>query len=189
MKNFTRQESWLSKSSLEIRLIYALFIAFALAGHLSFILISFSRIGPTYDKIVQHYRGGENTKAGEPSGKEEMSFPKEFPELLEVTHFHAYVEGIVLLVLAHLFAGVPFSRGMKLGVIGLSFGATFLDLASPWLIRYLSPQAAYAQMAAWVGMGVGYIPLTLVPLFYLFAKDSASPKTRRRHKDHDHPPS
>jgi hypothetical protein len=184
LKNFTRQDSWLSKSSLEIRVIYALFILFALVGHLSFILISLSRIGPTYGKIVEHYRGGEQTEA---AGTEEMSFPKEFPELLEVTHFHAYIEGIVLLVLAHLFAGVPLSRGVKLGVIGLSFGATFLDLASPWLIRYLSPQAAYAQMAAWIGMGAGYIPLTLVPLYYLFAKGAAPSKDRRKHKDRDNP--
>lgn len=188
MKNFTRQESWLSKSSLEIRLIYALFIAFALAGHLSFILISVSRIGPTYGKIVQHYRGGERADAAEPGEKGEMSFPKEFPELLEVTHFHAYIEGIVLLVLAHLFAGVPLPRRVKIGVIGLSFGATFLDLASPWLIRYVSSQAAYGQIAAWIGMGIGYLPLTLFPLYYLLKRDAAPSKTRRRHKEHENPP-
>lgn len=177
MKNFTRQESWLSKSSLEIRLIYTLFIAFALAGHLSFILISLSRIGPTYEKIVAHYRGGENTEMGE---EKEMSFPKEFPELLEVTHFHAYIEGIVLLVLAHLFAGVPLPRGIKLGVIGLSFGSTFLDLVSPWLIRYLSPQAAYVQMTAWIGMGVSYLPLTLLPVYFLWK----TPPEARKKKGH-----
>lgn len=179
MKNFTRQESWLSKSSLEIRLIYTLFIAFALAGHLSFVLISISRVGPTYDKIVQHYRGGESAEAGE---KGEMSFPKEFPELLEVTHFHAYIEGIVLLVLAHLFAGVPLPRGWKLGTIGLSFGSTFLDLASPWLIRYLSPQAASLQIAAWMGMGVSYLPLTLLPVYFLWKRPHD--KEGRKKKGH-----
>jgi hypothetical protein len=160
---------------LEIRLIYTLFIAFALAGHLSFILISISRIGLTYGKIVAHYRGAAGGEAGE-----EMSFPKEFPELLEVTHFHAYIEGIVLLVLAHLFAGVPLHRGIKLGIIALSFGSTFLDLASPWLIRYLSPQAAYAQMAAWIGMGVSYLPLTLLPIYFLWK----SPPEGRKKKGH-----
>lgn len=181
MKNFTRQESWLSKSSFEIRLIYTLFIAFALAGHLSFVLISLSRIGPTYDKIVQHYRGGEGAEGSE---KGEMSFPKEFPELLEVTHFHAYIEGIVLLVLAHLFAGVPLVQRWKVGIIGLSFGSTFLDLASPWLIRYLSPQAAYAQIAAWIGMGISYFPLTLLPVYFLWKR----PQEGRKKRGH-HPPS
>lgn len=159
---------------MEIRLIYTLFIAFALAGHLSFILISVTRIGPTYGKIVEHYRGGESTETSE---EKEMSFPKEFPELLEVTHFHAYIEGIVLLVLAHLFAGVPLPRGIKLGIIGLSFGSTFLDLISPWLIRYLSPQAAYTQMAAWIGMGVSYLPLTLLPIYFLW---NAPPEGRKK---------
>lgn len=183
MKNFTRQESWLSKSSLEIRLIYTLFIAFALAGHLSFILISLSRIGPTYDKIVQHYRGGEGAEAGE----EEMSFPKEFPELLEVTHFHAYMEGIVLLVLAHLFAGVPLPRKIKVGIIGLSFGSTFLDLASPWLIRYLSPQAAYVQMAAWIGMGLSYLPLTFLPVYFLWKVPPDKEGRKKKGQTSPHP--
>lgn len=143
-------------------------------GHFSFILISLSRIGPTYNKIVEHYRGAE----GEGADKgEEMSFPKEFPELLEVTHFHAYIEGIVLLVLAHLFAGVPLPRGIKLGTIGLSFGSTFLDLTSPWLIRYFSPQAAYAQIAAWIGMGLSYLPLTLLPIYFLW---KVSPEGRKK---------
>lgn len=176
MKNFTRQESWLSKSSPEIRWIYTLFIAFALAGHLSFILISATRIGPTYSKIVQHYRGGE----GPTEGKEEMAFPKEFPELLEVTHFHAYIEGIVLLVLAHLFAGVPSPRPIKLSVIGVAFGSTFLDLAAPWLIRYLSPSLAYAQIGAWVGMGVSYLPLTLLPVYHLWKAPPGHGSRKRR---------
>lgn len=133
-------------------------------------MISALRIGPTYADILRHYRGMEmHEKEGE-GEKEEMAFPKELPELLEVTHFHAYIEGIVLLVLAHLFAGVPLVRKVKLGLIGLSFGSTFLDLASPWLIRYLAPQMAYAQIGAWFGMGISYLPLTFFPLYYLWKR-------------------
>ncbi|MBI3804833.1 MAG: hypothetical protein HY282_13840 [Nitrospirae bacterium] len=182
MKNFTRQESWLSKSSLEIRWIYTLFIVFALTGHLSFVLISITRIGPTYSKIVQHYQGGEGPAT---EGKGEMAFPKEFPELLEVTHFHAYIEGIVLLVLAHLFAGVPLSKALKFGTIGLAFGSTFLDLASPWLVRYLSASLAYAQIGAWIGMGISYFPLTLLPLYFLWKKPSDhGGRKKRAHPSH-----
>jgi len=171
MKDFTKKggtpsargtpsaKTWLTQTSQEIRLIYSLFIVFALVGHLSFILISVTRIGPTVSKIISHYRG-------DPSN--EMSFPKEFMELLEVTHFHAYIEGILLLVLAHLFAAVPLSRKIKLIVIATAFGSTFLDLSAPWLIRYLSPYAAYFQILAWIGMCGSYLPLTLAPFYYLW---------------------
>lgn len=178
MRNFTRKGNWLSQSSLEIRWIYSLFLVFALVGHLSFLLISVYRVGPTYAAIVRHYRGSEGG---------EMAFPKEFLELLEVTHFHAYIEGIVLLVLAHLFVAAPLSRRIKWGVIGLAFGSTFLDLISPWLIRYSYPQAAYAQIFAWFGMGIGYIPLTFVPLYYLLGKGAFSAKGRRGRRDRESP--
>ena len=159
MKDFTKKTSWLKQVSDEIRLIYSLFIVFALVGHLSFILISVKRIGPTVSDIVRHYRGDPGS---------EIAFPKEFMELLEVTHFHAYIEGILLLVLAHLFAAVPLSKRMKIIIIATAFGSTFLDLSAPWLIRYLSPYAAYLQVFAWVGMCVSYIPLTFAPLYYMW---------------------
>ncbi len=162
MKNFTRRGNWLDQASFEIRAIYSLFLVFALIGHLSFILIVVNRVGPNYEKVVQHYRGGENG--------EEMSFPKEFGELLEVTHFHAYIEGVVLLVLTHLFVVVPISEGLKRGIIALAFGSTLLDLSSPWLIRYLSPYAAYGQIAAWLGMCISYLPLTLMPFYYIWKR-------------------
>ncbi len=159
MKDFTRKTSWLEVASQEIRVIYTLFIAFALVGHVTFILISVYRIGPTVSKIVSHYLGDKT---------HEMSFPKEFMELLEVTHFHAYIEGILLLVLAHLFAAVPLSKKIKMTVIATAFGSTFLDLAAPWLIRYLSPYAAYLQILAWTLMCVSYLPLTFAPVYFMW---------------------
>ncbi len=162
MKNFTRRGNWLESASSEIRVIYTAFLVFALVGHLSFVLIAVERVGPGYSEIVKHYRGGE--------GSEEMAFPKEFIELLEVTHFHAYIEGIVLLVLAHLYVAVPISQKIKWGVIGLSFGSTFLDLLSPWIIRYVTPYAAFGQIGAWTGMTVSYLPLTLTPIYSLWRR-------------------
>lgn len=162
MKNFTRRGNWLDQASLEIRAIYAGFLIFAFVGHLSFVSIAIYRIGPGYSKVVEHYLGGDD--------EEEMIFPKDFPELLEVTHFHAYIEGIVLLVLTHIFVAIPVSNRVKWSVIVLSFGSTFLDLLSPWFIRYLSPVAAYGQIFAWLGMGISYFPLTLLPLYYLRRK-------------------
>jgi hypothetical protein len=159
MKDFTKKSSWLEQASQEIRVTYTLFIVFALVGHLSFILISVTRIGPTISKIISHYRGDPTN---------EMSFPKEFMELLEVTHFHAYIEGILLLVLAHLFAAVPLSKKIKMIVIATAFGSTFLDLSAPWLIRYLTLYAAYLQVLAWTLMCVSYLPLTIAPVYYMW---------------------
>jgi len=165
MKNFKRKGAWLDQLSPEIQLIYLLFLVFALVGQGTFLFMSVYRVGMGYDAIVRHYRGDEGMNADEA-----MSFPKEPIELLEVTHFHAYIEGIVLLVLAHLFVAAPVSKAFKRGIIVLSFGSTFLDLASPWLIRFVAPSFAYGQMAAWIIMGVSYIPLTLTPAYSLIQR-------------------
>jgi len=155
--------------SIEVRWIYSLFLIFALIGHLTFLSISVFRVGAGYDQIVRHYRGGENG---------EMSFSKEPIELLEVTHFHAYIEGIVLLVLAHLFVAVPIGKIFKRSVIGLAFGSTLLDLVSPWLIRFVAPGFAYTQMLAWIVMGISYLPLTFAPAYYIW-RDRVSSKEQR----------
>ncbi len=119
------------------------------------------RVGPGFQEIVRHYLGAEGT---------EIAFPKEFVEILEITHFHAYIEGILLLVLTHLFVAIPLSKRVKGWVIGLSYGSTLLDLIAPWAIRYLSPYAAIGQIAAWIGMGISYLPLMIIPLYFLWRK-------------------
>jgi hypothetical protein len=183
MKNFVRRGSWIDQISPDIRWIYILFLVFVFVGHITFVLMSVYRVGVGYDQIVRHYRGSIPCKGDEEykidplydrpceSGEGEgegMAFPKEPIELLEVTHFHAYIEGILLLVLAHLFVAVPLSTGFKRWVMGMAFGSTLMELASPWLIRFVAPQFAFGQMAAWIIMAISYIPLTLAPAYYLF---------------------
>lgn len=159
MRQFKKNEMWLTHANLEMRLIYSLFCIFALIGHLSFITIAMIQVGPGVEAIIRHYRG-------DPSS--EIAFPKEFMELLETTHFHAYIEGIVLLVLAHLFVATLWSRRVKIGIVIVAFVSTFVDLAAPWLIRYVSGYFAYAQILAWIAMTATYFPLTCAPLYYLW---------------------
>ncbi len=169
MKNFTKKGTWLDQTTLEIRWIYTLFAVLALIGHASFVGMAVFRVGPGVDAILQHYRGAEG---------DEMAFPKLFIELLEVTHFHAYVEGIVLLVLAHLFAACPISSFAKMAMILTAFGSTLLDLLLPWGIRYasspLAPSLAGAQVMAWFLMSLSYLPLTCLPLYFLWRSPDRS---------------
>jgi hypothetical protein len=169
MKNFTKKGSWLDQATLEIKWIYTLFVIFALIGYASFVGMTVFRVGPGVDAILQHYRGADG---------DEMAFPKLFIELLEVTHFHAYIEGIVLLVLAHLFAACPLSSRTKMAAILTAFGSTLLDLMLPWGIRYapspLAPSLAGAQMMAWILMSLSYLPLTCLPLYFLWRSPNRS---------------
>ena len=161
MKDFSKQGFQIAKSSREVKLVYSGFLIFAFIGYFTIALLGLLRVGPGHDAIVTHYRG---------SDLEEEAFPRAFGQMLEEAHFHAFIEGIVLLVLAHLFVATSVSRGMKDAVIFAAFGSTLTDLASPWLIKYVHPAFAYLQIASWVGMEVGALLLIGVPFYEMWLK-------------------
>ncbi|MBI4715734.1 MAG: hypothetical protein HY760_07355 [Nitrospirae bacterium] len=155
MKDFGNRKFRLGESPRETRLAYTGFLIFAFIGYFTIVLLGALRVGPDYDAIVSHYRG---------SDLDEMSFPRPFGQMLEETHLHAFIEGVVLLVLTHLFAATGVSGRMKAAFILLAFGGTLGSLASPWLIKYLWPGFAYLQMTSWVVMGTSALALIVVPL-------------------------
>jgi hypothetical protein len=90
--------------------------------------------------------------------------------MLEELHFHAFIEGIMLLVLTHLFVATSFSRSFKATVVLLAFAATFADLVSPWLVRFAAPGFAMLQMACWVAMTGTAAVLIWVPIYDMWWK-------------------
>lgn len=155
MKDFTRRSFQIARSPTEVKLVYTGFLIFALIGYLTFVLIGLLRIGPGYEQIVVYYRGMED----------EELFPRTFGQLLEVAHFHAFIEGVVLLVLAHLLVATSLRRDLQRWVILLAFGGTLADLAAPWLIRYAAPGFAWLQLASWVVIGGTALVLVGAPLY------------------------
>jgi hypothetical protein len=160
MKDFSKRGFRIAASSVEARLAYTGFLLFAFVGYLTLALIGLLRVGPGYGDIVAHYRGSEAEEA----------FPRAFGQMIEETHFHAFIEGVTLLVLTHLFIATSVRRSVKSGVILLAFGATFVDLATPWLIRYVAPGFALLQMASWVMMAGTALALIGVPLYEMWWK-------------------
>jgi hypothetical protein len=160
MKDFSRNGFQIRNSSPELKAIYTAFLAFAAVGYISLVAIAVTRVGPQYQQVVEHYRG---------SGDEDL-LPRPVGQMLEELHFHAFIEGIVLLVLTHLFVATSIRRGLKWTVVLLAFGATFSDLASPWLIRFVAPEFAVLQMASWVVMTGTAALLIGVPLYDMWWK-------------------
>jgi hypothetical protein len=119
-----------------------------------------SHIGPSPSRAAAYYRGGE-------SGGQ-MTFAKTFRELVEVTHFHSFIMGMVYLVLAHLFLATGVSAGVKRSVIVIGFAGLAGDLVSPWLIRYVAGELAYVQLVSWVAEWIGFGAFVTVPLLEMW---------------------
>ncbi len=162
MKNFTYPQYRLSTASLEVKIIYTGFLIFVLVGMLTIGLFQFRRIGASYNLVAAYYRGGEL--------RQEMAYPKTFAQLLETTHFHAFIMGVSFLVLAHLFIATSLGPRAKWSFIGLAFFSSQADLAGTWLIRYLSPAFALLHLVSWLAMWLGYGALILIPLYEMWGK-------------------
>lgn len=154
MKDFSRRGYRIGHSTPEIKIIYTGFLVFAAVGYLTLMAIALTRVGPSYHRIVEHYRG---------SGTEDL-LPRPVGQMLEEAHFHAFIQGVTLLVLTHLFVATGGSRRFKRTVVASAFAGTLADLASPWLVRFVAPGFAVVQMVSWTLM-IGTAALLIgVPL-------------------------
>ncbi len=156
MKAFAGNSYLLRYARLEIRLIYTAFLLFVAIGMATSGAFQIGHIGLTPTRIAAFYRGGELGA--------EMTFEKTFRQLVEGTHFHAFIMGVVYLVLAHLFVASTLDAFWKrffliLGMVGLA-----LDLIMPWLIRYASAAFSWGLLFAWIAEWLGFGAYIVVPI-------------------------
>lgn len=148
MREFGSSGFRLGRASLEARLVYTGFLGLTLMGFLTIGIFQGVQIGIRVSEVVAYYRGGETATA--------MTFPKTFVQLLEVTHFHTFIMGVVFLVLGHLLLATGLSGRWKLALLLGAFSGSLGDLAGAWLIRYVSGGFALLQLLAWLALWVGY---------------------------------
>jgi hypothetical protein len=146
----------LSDARLEVRLAYTGFLLLVLVGLVTMAAFQLKHVGPGPADIAAYYRGGE--RAGT------MTFPKTFRELVEVTHFHAFVMGLVYLVLAHLLVATNAPAGVKRAAIVVGLLGLVGDLIGAWLVRYVSAGFAYMEIASWLGEWFGFAAFVFYPL-------------------------
>ena len=122
------------------------------------VAMSFGRMGFDPQAIATHYRGGES----------EMSFPKTFWQLVEVSHFHLFTIPVVVLILSHLLYGTPASARLRVWLTAITFAGALLDAVGPWAVRYLAAGFAYVLIVGWMllaGGGLLIVALTLVSMW------------------------
>lgn len=158
MKAFARPAYLLRDARLEVRLVYTAFLIFVTIGMATVAAFEWIHVGPAPSRVASYYRGGEQ------HGEMEMSFPKTFRELVETTHFHAFIMGVLYLVLAHLFLATRVPLVVQRFVILLAFAGLAGDLIAPWLIRYVAGGFSYLLVGSWLAEWTGFGALIAVPL-------------------------
>src|SRR5262249_47625709 len=160
MKLFSSPGYLLVDSRTEVKVVYTGFLIFAAIGLATMFVFEWGRIGFSAAGVATYYRGGEFG--------EQLRFGKTFGELLELTHFHAFIMGTVYLILAHLFVATLTPAWLRWSAIGGTLAATLGDLIAVWLTRYVAAGFAYLSLACWIGEWVGYLTLIGVPLVQMW---------------------
>ncbi|MGD0836224.1 MAG: hypothetical protein ABSB49_06225 [Polyangia bacterium] len=162
MRAFARRGFQLRTASVETRVAYTAFLVLMLPAIATLVALSLGRIGRSPASIASYYRGGES----------EMSFPKSFAQLVEVSHFHLFTIPVVVLILSHLVCATPFSTRVRVWLTTLTFAGAFLDILGPWGVRYLSRAFAYPLLVGWLLLGGGAAAITILTLFAMWGPQS-----------------
>jgi hypothetical protein len=125
-----------------LRLVLAGFLVYVAIFWIVNFLLFFAHMDLSYASIVDHYRGSE----------ERFAQPRSYKVLLEISHFHLFAMGVLLLTMTHLVLFVPLAVRAKAWLVLASFATGLLDEASGWLVRFVHPGFAWAKMLGFVGL-------------------------------------
>ena len=141
-----------------LQTIVVLYVLYVAGLWVTNALLYFNKMGLTYASVVDYYLGSE----------ERYLTPRTYQGMLEVSHFHLFAMGLLLLVLTHLMLFIPASNTVKLWLIVLPFTAALLDEGASWLVRYAHPGFAYLKIAGFLLLQGSLAALVIISLWAVF---------------------
>jgi len=142
-----------------LQTIVALYSVYVAGLWVTNALLYFSKMSLTYASVTEYYLGSE----------ERFLSPRSYQGLLEVSHFHLFAMGMLLLVLTHLVLFVPLRNEVKAWLVALPFGAALLDEGAGWLVRFVHPAFAYAKIAGFLLLQASLAALVGLSLWAVFS--------------------
>lgn len=141
-----------------LQTIVVLYVVYVAGLWLTNALLYFQKMSLTYASVVEYYLGSE----------ERFLQPRSYQGLLEVSHFHLFAMGMLLLVLTHLMLFVPVGNRTKLWLIVVPFVSALLDEGASWLVRFAHPGFAYLKIGGFLLLQGSLAALIVVSLWAVF---------------------
>jgi hypothetical protein len=148
-----------------MRLTLSLTLGLLFAFWLTNLGIYFSRMSLRPRSVVAYYNGSE----------EDFRPPRSFESMLETTHMHLPMMGIVLLFLTHLAIFVPLPRSGKTTLIVVTFVSAVLEEGGGWLVRFVSPALAPIKVIGFMGLQSAILFLLVVLALFLTKASRGEP--------------
>ncbi|MDP2904476.1 MAG: hypothetical protein Q8N96_15440 [Methylovulum sp.] len=117
-----------------------MFLGYVALLWLSNALMYFHHMDLTPGSVVAYYLGSE----------EQFTQPRSYQGMLEVSHFHLFAMGMLIVTLTHLMLMTQFSIRLKIWLSGLTYLSALADEAGGWLVRFVDPVFAYFKIASFL---------------------------------------
>jgi hypothetical protein len=145
-----------------LQTIVVLYVLYVAGLWVTNTLLYFNKMSLSYSSVVEYYLGSE----------ERFLQPRSYQGLLEVSHFHLFAMGMLLLVLTHLMLFVPVRNGVKAWLIALPFAAALLNEGASWLVRFGHPLFAYLKIGGFLLLQGSLAVLIVISLWASFRGSS-----------------
>ncbi len=126
-----------------------LFLGYIVLFAVSAALMYFHHMDLTPASVVSYYLGNEN----------EFRPPRSYESLLEVSHFHLFAQGMLVLTLVHLLLLTKLSVWLKVSLGGMSFVSAVANEAAGWLVRFVHPAFAWFKVGTFLVLEFSLIAL------------------------------
>ena len=125
-----------------MRLTLGLTLCLLVAFWATNVALYFARMDLHPSSVVAYYNGSEA----------DFRPPRSAASMLETTHMHLPMMGMVLLFLTHLAIFVPAPRGAKIAFIVAAFTGAALEEGGGWLVRFVSPGFAALKVVGFLAL-------------------------------------
>jgi hypothetical protein len=125
-----------------MRLTLALTLTLLVGFWITNAAMYFTRMDLRPSSVVSYYNGSE----------EDFRPARSAGQLLEASHMHLPMMGMVILFLTHLLIFVPMGRSAKVTFIVTAFASALLQEGSGWLVRFVSPACAPLKVLGFLGL-------------------------------------
>ena len=141
-----------------LQTIVALYAIYVIGLWLTNALLYFNKMSLSAASVVEYYLGSE----------ESFTSPRTYQGLLEVSHFHLFAMGMLLLVLTHLVLFIPLRNDVKAWLVVVPFVSALMDEGASWLVRFVSPHFAYLKIAGFLLLETSLLVLVVLSLWAVF---------------------
>jgi len=149
--------------------IILMFVGYIFLLWISNGMMYFHKMDLTPTSVISYYLGSDK----------DFTQARSYQSLLEVSHFHLFAMGMLVLTLTHLMIMTPISVVIKVWLSILIYLSALADEAAGWLVRFVHPDFAYFKIASFVLLELFLLALIVLVLVSLLMARKKIPLNKK----------